>query len=341
MGSLHKRTLGAAHVVALSRAASFELTNRVGKEFSVFDAGVRTYRPGFDTERDDRFRHPLCIRSRIGSWAGGPDGLEAFLVSQALARSVAVADPSYRLTSFAAATQAAAEHQLSAQRAAGATDRELLALADDEISKLRQNLKDEEDLLTFAEMERDEAKREAEEAQSLAFRLRQRIDSLLKTLEVSRETPAAVAIPADLESFASWCDEQMAGQVEVLKRAQKGARNSVFHDHRLLYRALLLLRDYYVPMKREGGLERKRAFDEAAKGLGLEEEPSFAGTQWAMEGDTYKVMFGGKNRILDRHLKRGESREPRYCFRLYFFWDDETEQVIVGWLPSHLDTRAT
>ena len=50
---------------------------------------------------------------------------------------------------------------------------------------------------------------------------------------------------------------------------------------------------------------------------------------------------GGKRVELDRHLKKGTNREPRYCFRLYFFWDDTTSQVVVGWLPSHLSTRAS
>ena len=53
------------------------------------------------------------------------------------------------------------------------------------------------------------------------------------------------------------------------------------------------------------------------------------------------VEFGGRRCELDRHLKGRNSRDPRLGFRLYFFWDDDTEQVVVGWLPNHLETRAT
>ena len=65
-----------------------------------------------------------------------------------------------------------------------------------------------------------------------------------------------------------------------------------------------------------------------------------------LHGEANKVTSTSSNttgtkRELDRHLKKGNSRNSRHCFRLYFFWDDEDEQVVVGWLTSHLDTRQT
>lgn len=79
----------------------------------------------------------------------------------------------------------------------------------------------------------------------------------------------------------------------------------------------------------------------AFNGLGLDEQPSFAGAGWGEHGDTYLVRWGKSRLLLDRHLKKGNSREERFCFRLYFTWMDEDQHVLVGWLPSHLDTRAT
>jgi hypothetical protein len=102
-----------------------------------------------------------------------------------------------------------------------------------------------------------------------------------------------------------------------------------------------VLRDYYVPMRRDGGLDLKDAFEQRCAELGLEEQPTFAGARSGEEGDTYFIKLGGRRLELDRHLKKGNSREPRYCFRLYFLWDDSSNQVVVGWLPSHLSTRAT
>jgi hypothetical protein len=94
-------------------------------------------------------------------------------------------------------------------------------------------------------------------------------------------------------------------------------------------------------MKRDGGLDKKAIFDDGCKKLGLSEEPTFTGDRWGEEGDTYLVRYVGRRCLLDRHLKKGTSKDERYCFQLYFFWDEESGQVVVGWLPSHLDTRVT
>jgi hypothetical protein len=116
-------------------------------------------------------------------------------------------------------------------------------------------------------------------------------------------------------------------------------KKSRYEDIELIYKALLLLRDGYVPMRRDGGLDKKELFERQCRGLGLSEEATFSGKRWGEEGDTYKVRYAGRPRLLDRHLKKGTGRDERYTFRLYFFWDEDSEQVVVGWLPSHLDTR--
>ena len=37
------------------------------------------------------------------------------------------------------------------------------------------------------------------------------------------------------------------------------------------------------------------------------------------QGEEYYIMYGGRRRLLDRHLKKGVSRNPLYCLRIYFF----------------------
>jgi hypothetical protein len=129
--------------------------------------------------------------------------------------------------------------------------------------------------------------------------------------------------------------------VVVANRALRGAKASDYEDPKLAYHALLLLRDHYVPMRREGGDQLAKAYADALRALGLEEAPSIAASRLGEQGDDYLIPYPGGKRELDRHLKKGNSRESKHCFRLYFFWDDEEEQVVVGWLTSHLDTRQT
>jgi hypothetical protein len=94
-------------------------------------------------------------------------------------------------------------------------------------------------------------------------------------------------------------------------------------------------------MRREGGDQLAKAYADALRALGLEEAPSITPSRLGEQGDEYLIPYPGGKRELDRHLKKGNSRESKHCFRLYFFWDDEEEQVVVGWLTSHLDTRQT
>ena len=71
-------------------------------------------------------------------------------------------------------------------------------------------------------------------------------------------------------------------------------------------------------------------------------EAWFKDVKFEQEGDAYYVNYpiGTTQRVfLQFHLERGNRHEDRYCMRIYFFWDDDTNQVVVGWLPSHLSNR--
>ncbi len=57
---LARATMGLAWVVVLPHAFTWELTNRFGKELSVYRGAVRCYLPGFN-ERADLFRHKLIL----------------------------------------------------------------------------------------------------------------------------------------------------------------------------------------------------------------------------------------------------------------------------------------
>lgn len=72
--------VGAAHVAVISKKSSYCLSDRIGKEFSVFDQGVRTYRPGFDPDQQSISMHPLSTSLRIKKWNGGPEGYRNFLI---------------------------------------------------------------------------------------------------------------------------------------------------------------------------------------------------------------------------------------------------------------------
>jgi hypothetical protein len=85
--------------------------------------------------------------------------------------------------------------------------------------------------------------------------------------------------------------------------------------------------------------DRREAYAQALKQLQLEESATGDGVKYA--ADLYSVQYGGARRPLDRHLKGSDSRDRRFGFRLYFFWDEDEQVAVVGWLPSHLDNRGS
>lgn len=326
-----RRTIGAAHVAIISGPASYALSDLVGREFSVFHQAVRTYRPRFNTTTDDVFRHPLARPHKIAEWNGqGPRAFQRLLIRDALRRSISDRDVHRRLPPFGEVRRVADELRREAEKEAGSSDTELLAIAEEEIGRLENTLKSEreeaEGLIDLAEAERSEALELAQQFKSQNVFLRRRVDALLTKLEQA-DTSARVELPENLDDFESWCHENLSGSVEVHNRAFQGAKKSQYDDPSLIYRALLILRDHYVPMRREGGAQRRTEFREECAKLGMTEEASISRTRSGEEGDTYFIRYGGQQKLLDRHLKKGTSRAQRHCFRLYFFVTAQVPQL--------------
>jgi hypothetical protein len=48
------------------------------------------------------------------------------------------------------------------------------------------------------------------------------------------------------------------------------------------------------------------------------------------------VRHKGQREFLEWHLQKGTSRDPSRDLRIYFFWDEEDEEVIVGFLTNRI-----
>ena len=340
--SLAQRLRGVAHIIVLTSAGSYGLTDRVGRDLSVFRQAVRTYRPGFRAWDDDPGRHPLALPGRIKEWQnGGVAGFEDAVCARAITNTAYVPGREDRLPSFTTVRQFAARLERESARLGGASETEMLRLYEEENQRLSADIQEQRDLsdqlLREAELEREVAIERANDAIAQAIHARERVRRLEERLITATGKSAETPIPESLSGFENWCEEYLAASVVMSNRAFQGIKKSEYQDPSLIYRALLVLRDQYVPMRIYGGAECKTAYLQALSVLQLEE--SLTGDGARFEGNEYTVQYQGARRDLDRHLKRGNSREPRFCFRLYFFWDDESQVVVVGWLPSHLENR--
>ncbi|MXY51543.1 MAG: hypothetical protein F4Y86_03305 [Gammaproteobacteria bacterium] len=337
--------LGAVHVAVLGPSASRELSSQVGREFSVFGGSVRTYRRGFDPE-DDPYLHPLALAETVyGLEEGNGRPFHDVLVDQSLRRSVARQDAQQSLPRFRWIRRIAEEERRRSEREAARDDSELLELAIEENDDLKRQMKRSDSewggLLEASESERDVAEEENVKLKAQNSYLRERVAILESQRLGGAERNADDELPATLDELGDWSRKHLAGSVEVVGRAVQRAKKSVFSDPELVYRALLMLRDGYVPMKRGEPNATRGRFDAACQELQVEESASISENRAGEEGDEYYVLYEGRRRLMDRHLKKGNAREERYCLRIYFFWDSVRKQVVVGSLPGHLDTRNT
>ena len=361
-GMLAKDLAGLAHIVVISGRASYYLTERVGREYSAYRQAVRTYRPGFYPEEQPWHLHPLGLADRIRNWKRGPQGYAAFVRYEILRRTVEETDAQDRLPTFAEVVRLDMKQQREAAEPdpVGRGDGGLEGLAGDvdEIEELRDQLETVEsrcaslrkknskirrdrdeyrELLDESERERKQLEADNAKMSSSIQNLRDRVRFLEDKAGISAEEE----IPADLSGFEEWADQALAGTVHVHPRALREIRQSDYEDTSLIYNSLLLLRDYYVPMRQRGGRELLQKYEERRDALYLKEEKSISKTREGEQGDAYTVTVAKRKVRMNFHFKKGTSHESRYCFRLYFDWDKRMGQVVVGWMPSHLPTRAS
>jgi hypothetical protein len=339
--ALARRCLGTAHIVLLSSPLSFDLTDRVGKEHSIFSGGVRTYMPGFAVEDQVPRKHPLALPARITEWpGGGAKPFEDFLVRRAFEYSVRRPDLERRLPSFTIVRKLALSRRAADLEGSG-DHSQMVATLQAQAAELGREVEQWE---SFARAEMEQRERVQEEADRLQAQndwMRHELDRLRAELQQStgKRADAPVPLPDKLSELGEWAHQAVPGRLTILPRAIKAAKQSVYGDPQHVFKALLVLANEYREMKRAGG---KATFEAALSELGLRCEPTFSGAGYGEFGDTYFVDWRAQRRLLDMHLKPGRNtRDPTRCLRFYFFWDDEEEQAVVGWLPGHLESRLT
>jgi hypothetical protein len=343
---LAQYTLGLAHVAVLPHTASFEWTNRVGKVWSAFQGAVRTYRPALDFETDSPFAdHPLAMAENIilMRYKGltGEAAFAAFLVDRAYQESAARQVDWGGCLFFTDAKRRQAE----IVRDEATEEADWQAIYQDEIAVLQRKIKEIEEerddmmeLGTQAETDRDYYRAENES-------LRWQVESLRARLaEKTGEDPdMSIEIPSDYEDLPDWVRKNLAGRLILHPRAIRGVRDACYENIELVYRSLLLLANEYRDMKL-GYDGAKEAFDRQMDTLKVECSRSISPERRGEQGDTYLVQYPShttNRRILEMHIRKGRDHDARHCLAIYFFWDEETQQVVIGWLPSHLDNRLT
>ena len=154
----------------------------------------------------------------------------------------------------------------------------------------------------------------------------------------ARNIIEGVEYPATYDDLDGWVSRYLGERLTLLSRAARAAKKSEFSRSTARTRCVAPVGGA-LP-RNEARRGRQTHIRPSVHELGLELSLTGEASISRYPGD-YVVKYGKERRELDLHLKRGASREPRNCLRIYFFWDDDGEQVVVGHLPRHLTTATT
>lgn len=150
--------------------------------------------------------------------------------------------------------------------------------------------------------------------------------------------PGAPAQPWRLRDIDRWA-AQNTDRIVIMSRAISATKRSPYENADVLYASLeFLAHEYRLHQRSE--LSRS-ALDARLMELGLECKAAVTRTIAGTAGDQYFIRYQGARRLLEQHLSKGSARDPRFCMRIYFLYDEVEQKVVVGSMPAHLDTSYT
>lgn len=322
-GDLHERLsqdlCGLAHVVRLSREASWELTRRRGKEWSCYNGAVRLFWPFRSNSHDFRL-HPLWtydqILSRADSEVQARDRIRGVIAARIIEASTFVADdPAFRDFEIAKVRQAS-DHA----RAVATDDGDMQALADayaNENDALRARV--------------DEQDRELEvlrgNIETLTIALR---SSQALTPEDAREAPPesvaeAVAIARrELGERAIIARETDTDIAELNPSA--GPPDKVLRYLRTLGELANALAG--------GGLGQSVPIWLRERGVDCSGDSET--TKGSKEGKRFRTrMVNGESVECEFHAKPSDAVSPDMCVRIYFTTAASSPFVKIGYIGRH------
>lgn len=347
--ALAKRLRGIAKVYVLSRGMTWALTDALSKRFSVAGARVRLFRPGF-TSDDDPNRHPLWAPDVLAAYGMDLNALSNLFEREAADSSLRALEQEDNIPPFDRVREAVLRMQIKeARRQASAIDMgdraeaaRLMALqtALDDETKLREMFEEDNEAhrqeISRLREERGDFIEEKDSWRAREYFLENRIGELEK-IAATHENLGHQSFPDNWEHLEEWCSANLGDCVAVTPKAIRAARDSLFENIPFCYDVLRFLADTYVPSRCGTLVRGVMALESEKARLGIDISPVGRAAEAHRSKETYSTTYRGIRVNLDMHVKGSSGRDPRKGFRLYFHWHEETQHVIVGWFPSHLD----
>ncbi len=319
---------GASHVRIIEGEASWELTRRLGKPWSVYNRAVRLYFPGVAKD-DDPYRHPL---SMVNSLRSG-DRVLAWLCARVLPAGFRDAEQDARFWRVGLLRQSGPISPGDAAVGAPAAN----------VESLRSEL--------------DEARRHAETAEALmdeANRLRATAES-----ERDRLQADLAAMRDELHALPTGTTREGVGPREVLPlvKGTLTVADALVLVERLFPDRLTMLPSAHASAKQSEGfrfpeqaldLLWKLATDYWAKLVGgqgdVEARKVFGSAYAPKEAQSLSTSgrrsrtftWNGEEIFMEKHLKVGVKDSAATTLRIHFHWAAGQKRIIVGHCGPHI-----
>ncbi len=326
---LAKVTLGISRVVVVPAVHTWVLTQQLGKPLSVYNGAVRAYLPGFTYDANP-YAHRLFLIDQPPSEERAKSTLTALrwlAANESIRRLQLGAD----VLAFSAVREASLDVERERLKQAGSADTEQLRAAQAQIDALKDDLRRSVETQQWLS---DEHTLIEKHAQSLEQQLRGaqfRIQQLLDQIKARGDEPdAGIKRPESWDVFADWCGEVLSGRVVLSDRARRETKSADFDDPQTAARCLLWLANEYRDSRINGASgDLRKPIDE-----GIHNERCGA--------DSFEFGWGTRRVPVEWHLKNGgNTRDPRRCLRIYYFWDKDSQTVVIATMPAHVRTGAT
>lgn len=325
---LAKAALGIARVVVVPSALTWVLTEQLGKARSVYNGAVRAYMPGFSQDANPYAHRLFFIEQADHERARSTLTALRWLVANESLRRLRLGDD---VVAFSAVRESSLDVERQRLRQAGSSEAEQLKAAQIQIDALKDDLErsraETEQWLSEYERADEEARNYQQQLRGAQFRIQQ---LLAQIKERGDEPDSAVQLPESWDAFADWCDEILSGRVMLSGRARRETKSADFDDPQTAARCLLWLANEYRDSRMNGaaGDLRKPIAD------GIHNERCGA--------DSFDFAWNGRQVPVEWHIKNGgNTRDPRRCLRIYYFWDEESQVVVIATMPAHVRTGAT
>lgn len=327
-----------AHVYYLPLCFQEKWREEIGSEYSVYAGAVRTYYPGFDSETQNGFSHPFLSSQKILSMSYNDSKGRELIAGHAFRHILThklKLDCMYHRTDWKSlGVDFYYKSVLSRKR----EKEELNQLSEEILDTYKKQVEEMESIQNLIENDNEELRNQLNNARSTIWQDQARIQWLEERLKGLGEV-TNTAYPVSYDKIPEWVEENYTGRVYLHNRAKKALKSAVYKDIDFVCRVINMLGTSYYQMK--NSLITIEQYSEKLRELKLQDAITASDISAGMQGDEYYVVHNGRRRMLEKHLKNGNSRDPREIFRLYYFWDDDERQVVIGHLPDHLRTRSS